>query len=251
VRGGHQDYEAISAIRKYLKAGTRHDASENTDIRSVLGHRVDGLLAGSLHQFDADGGVALEKVTQIGGEMLDDRRNAAEDPNLATQTFGMVDKAQFHLSNIPEEQTRVVEKCMTGRREFQALCGAVEKRRFQSRFEIGNALADGRGSNSFAVGGLGDTGFFARGDEKFDGQQIEAHLLASNYRELNGTDRPKTALPGCMMIFCAWRIDGLYGNNPVRPIPDWSAERHSGQRPLIYRPGPLSCSFVMLHDASC
>ena len=84
---------------------------------------------------------------------------------MAAYAIGIFAQLALHFFQAEQHRTRMVQQAFARRRQVNTPGMAVQQRCIQRGFEVAQALADGRGGNEFALGGLANAAQFAHGHE--------------------------------------------------------------------------------------
>jgi hypothetical protein len=137
-------------------------------------HRAHDLGAQVLFQVDLDAGMLARESAQVFRQKLHDGRDAGVHAHMAAHAVSVFAELALHFLEAEQHRTRMVQQAFAGRRQIDAARVAVQQRGVQRGFEVGEALADGRSRDEFALGRLADAAQLAHGHKELKRGQVNA-----------------------------------------------------------------------------
>ena len=115
-----------------------------------------------------------EKIRQVLGQELHDRRQIREHANVAADALRIFGQFDGDFFDVQQRDAGMVQQRFARRRQHHALGQPLEQGYAESEFEIGQPLADGGCRDAFANRRPRQVHFLAHRDEQPQRRQIDA-----------------------------------------------------------------------------
>ena len=172
---GHHHHQPVASVQTRVQA-VQHGSGAGVaqaQVGSAFAHGVQHVGAEMLLQVDLDLRMLRGKRTKVFRQELHDGRDVGVHAHMAAHAVGIFAELALHALQPEQHGTRVVQQAFTGGRERDAAAVPVEQGGVHCRFQIGQALADGRCGDELALRRTPDAAQFAHGHEQLQRRQID------------------------------------------------------------------------------
>ena len=174
---GDDQHQLIGAVRQQGHPVAVVAIVQDADVGRVLGHRIGNGRADLFLQPHIYLRVQRHEALQLGRQKLRDGRDVGHHPHMAAHAGAVFAHLAGNAVQIVEHAPRQVQQGKGGGRGGGAAVAAGEQVHAQGVFQVGQAAADGRCRQVFALCRGSDGAFFHHGYEKPQGHGIKFHGL--------------------------------------------------------------------------
>jgi hypothetical protein len=148
----------------------------DAEVDGPFADAADDLGADALFEAHAHRLMAGKEAADVIRQEFRQHRQAREHANAALRAACELGQFATHLFEHVQHVARLPQQYFAGRRRHDAATAALQQRYADVRLDPGDALADRRGHDRFAVGGTRDIPLLAYGNEQAQRDRVEIAL---------------------------------------------------------------------------
>jgi hypothetical protein len=140
VAPGNDEHQFVGAVGQHLQVARAVGGVADAQVGRAFLHGAHDLCAQVLFQVYLDAGMLARESAQVFRQKLHDGRDAGMHAHVAAHAVGIFAELALHFFEAEQHRARVVQQAFAGGRQVDAAGVAVQQRRVQRGFEVGERL---------------------------------------------------------------------------------------------------------------